>query len=92
MTFCYHVASLAVLKIPSSPNCISGSSTSDYRRFLCTLQAARNGSEEQVARLLALKAHVNHTDKKGLTALHYAVQYRCEGIIKILILNGAGEH
>ncbi len=44
-----------------------------------------------MAWLLSQKASVNMKDKKGLTALHYAVQYTYEGVVKMLILNGAGK-
>ncbi|KAI8976948.1 hypothetical protein BDB01DRAFT_727193 [Pilobolus umbonatus] len=49
--------------------------------------AAMLGFDELMERLIRLGCQVNRTDRNGYTALHYAVSYRHEKVIQVL-LNG----
>ncbi len=53
------------------------------------IHAARYGKMEIVSYVLSARANINHQDRNGSSALHFAVQERHLKIVEYLLAQGA---
>jgi ankyrin repeat protein len=65
-----------------------GRSTGDKSAETALLEAAANGQDNRVTRILREDVHVDHRDPQGRTALHLAAQFGHEHIARALLSAG----